>query len=105
MFLLSLMLVLFSCEQENTLSEISTDNNENEVPLTRNSSDLTRPIEQLDGIPVNIKSVYSKKYLSVVSDNGKLVVSGKGGMLKCLMPRSFLLKYLHCIDSTILILL
>ena len=44
MFLLSLMLVLFSCEQENTLSEISTDNNENEVPLTRNSSDLTRPI-------------------------------------------------------------
>ena len=39
MFLLSLMLVLFSCEQENTLSEISTDNNENEVPLTRNSSD------------------------------------------------------------------
>ena len=72
MFLLSLMLVLFSCEQENTLSEISTDNNENEVPLTRNSSDLTRPIEQLDGIPVNIKSVYSKKYLSVVSDNGKL---------------------------------
>ncbi|MDC2008443.1 ETX/MTX2 family pore-forming toxin [Bacteroides thetaiotaomicron] len=72
MFLFCIMLVLFSCEQENTLSEISTDNNENGLPLTRSSSDLARPIEQLDGIPVNIKSVYSKKYLSVVSDNGKL---------------------------------
>lgn len=75
MFLLLCALALVSCEQEDVKFEFQTGSNEDESPLTRSASDIPAAIDQLDGIPVNIKSAYSKKYLSVVSDDGEVALS------------------------------
>lgn len=75
MFLLLCALALVSCEQEDVKFEFQTGSNENEFPLTRSASDVPAAIDQLDGIPVNIKSAYSKKYLSVISDDGEVALS------------------------------
>lgn len=87
MFLLLCALALVSCEQEDVKFEFQTGSNEDESPLTRSASDIPAAIDQLDGIPVNIKSAYSKKYLSVVSDDGEVALSmmmmevcGRGGL-------------------------
>lgn len=66
-FLLLSMFAFVSCEQEELLSELQVPDNKNETPLTRGVSDIPNAISQLNGIPVNIKSVANGKYLSAKS--------------------------------------
>ena len=62
-FMLLCAFTFVSCEQEEVWSELQTGGNENELPLTRSASDVPNAINQLDGIPVNIKSVANGRYL------------------------------------------
>lgn len=64
MFLLFCVFALVSCEQEEAWSELQIEGDKNEMPITRSASDVPAAIDQLDGIPVNIKSVVNGKYLS-----------------------------------------
>lgn len=66
-FMLLCAFTFVSCEQEEVWSELQTGGNENELPLTRSASDVPNAINQLDGIPVNIKSVANGRYLSAES--------------------------------------
>ena len=67
MFLLLSMFAFVSCEQEELLSELHVPDNKNETPVTRGVSDIPDALSQLNGIPVNIKSVANGKYLSAKS--------------------------------------
>lgn len=75
MFLLFCVFALVSCEQEEVWCELQIEGDKNEMPITRSASDIPAALEQLEGIPVNIKSAYSKKYFSVISDDGKIALS------------------------------
>lgn len=75
MLLLVCILAFVSCEQEDVLSELQVKSNENELPLTRSAIDVPNAIEQLDGIPVNIKSVANGRYLSAESSGKYLYVA------------------------------
>lgn len=70
MFMFLCALSLVSCEQEENWSELQVESNKNESYLTRSASDTPTALEQLDGVPVYIKSVYSNKYLSAISNDG-----------------------------------
>lgn len=70
MFMFLCTLSLVSCEQEEIWSELQVESNKNESYLTRSVSDTPTALEQLDGVPVYIKSVYSNKYLSAISNDG-----------------------------------
>lgn len=67
MFLLLSMFAFVSCEQEELLSELQVPDNKKETPVTRGVSDIPDALSQLNGIPVNIKSVANGKYLSAKS--------------------------------------
>ena len=64
MFMLLCTLVLVSCEQEEVYPELQIGSNEREIPLTRGINDIPAAIDQLNGIPVHIKSMANGKYLS-----------------------------------------
>lgn len=75
MLLLVCVVAFVSCEQEDILSELQVKSDENELPLTRSAIDVPNAIEQLDGIPVNIKSVANGRYLSAESSGKYLYVA------------------------------
>ncbi len=84
MFLLLCALALVSCEQEDVKFEFQTGSNEDESPLTRSASDVPAAIDQLDGIPVNIKSVATGKYLSAEAEGMSIYLapSDDGSLLQ-----------------------
>lgn len=75
MFLLLSMFAFVSCEQEELLSELQVPDNKNETPVTRGVSDIPNAISQLNGIPVNIKSVANGKYLSAEAKGQNLYLA------------------------------
>ena len=64
MFLFVCILSFVSCEQEDVWSELQVEGDVNESPLTRSANGVPAAIDQLNGIPVNIKSMINNKYLS-----------------------------------------
>lgn len=82
-FMLLCVFTLVACEQEEVWSELQAGGNENELPLTRSASDVPNAINQLDGIPVNIKSVANGRYLSAESKGkGIYLASNDDGSLR-----------------------
>lgn len=81
-WLLICTLTFVACEQEEVWSECQTESNKNQSSLTRSAVSVPNVIDQLVGIPVNIKSVSNKTYVSahpsgehiylVSSDDGSL---------------------------------
>lgn len=64
LFTVFCLFVFLSCEQENVLPDSRAESSENELPSLRSASDIPDAIDQLSGIPVNIKAVVNGKYLS-----------------------------------------
>lgn len=83
MLLLVCIVAFVSCEQEDVLSELQVKSDENELPLTRNVSDVPTPIDQLNGIPVHIKSLSNGTYLSAEArGEGIYLASSDDGSLR-----------------------
>lgn len=75
MFMLFCSLTFFSCEQEDVWSDNYVKNEMSEKTSTRSARDVPPAIEQLDGIPVNIKSVANGKYLSAEDRGNSLYLA------------------------------
>lgn len=76
-------LLCTSCEQEDLLLNSVENNNQVSFATTRNNSTIPSAIDQLDGIPVNIKSVANGKYLSASPDNTHIyLTSNDDGSLR-----------------------
>lgn len=70
LFLLSFFFILFSCEKDDFV-ENSIETQKNTVSVTR-AVNVPSPLDQLAGIPVNIRNAASKKYLSTASKGDKV---------------------------------
>lgn len=71
-FLCLCVIFIGACEQEDVLTNVQVQMDKSKVSLTRSASDIPAAIDQLEGIPVNIKSVATGRYLSAESTKENL---------------------------------